>query len=36
MDGKMVELATPAEFARSSHPEARVFNESLAGVEPAS
>jgi osmoprotectant transport system ATP-binding protein len=36
MDGKMVELATPAEFARSAHPEARVFNESLASVEPAS
>jgi len=28
-DGRLVELAAPAQFARSDHPEARAFNQSL-------
>ncbi|HXG64335.1 MAG TPA: ATP-binding cassette domain-containing protein [Blastocatellia bacterium] len=29
LDGRLVELAAPEEFARSEHPEARAFNQSL-------
>jgi osmoprotectant transport system ATP-binding protein len=28
-DGRLIELATPDQFAASSHPEARAFNDSM-------